>query len=132
MKIKKNLIAQMWIKKIGFAKFLHVRKILRFDHLNCFCGTSKQTSKHVIINCFLMSKKNEIWRTMSDALKNYRRLMIIFKMTKMLTKWFIQTNLLLMFSLIRNQLYWKNLMMWSLKLRDDDKTTWKHRIIIIK
>ena len=57
MKTKNNLIIQMWIKKIEFAKFLHVHKILKFDHLNCFCELNKQTSKHVMMNCFLMSKK---------------------------------------------------------------------------
>ena len=57
IKIKNNSITQMWIEKIEFVKFLHIHKISRFDHLNCFCGTSKQTSKHIIINCSLMSKK---------------------------------------------------------------------------
>ena len=57
IKTKNNLITQMWIKKIELAKFLHVHKNLKFDHLNCFCEANKQTSKHVIMNCFLMSKK---------------------------------------------------------------------------
>ena len=57
IKTKNNLITQMWIEKIEFMKFLHIHKILKFGHLNCFCGTSKQTSKNVMINCFFMSKK---------------------------------------------------------------------------
>ena len=138
----------MWIEKIELAKFLHTHKIPKFDHLNCFCGANKQTSEYMMMNCSLMSKKNKIWRTVSDAVKNYHRLMIIFKTMKTLTKWFIKTNLLSMFSLIKNQLYWKNLimkkfddekiwwwknlMMWNLKFRDDNKTTWKHHIIVVK
>ena len=121
MKIKNNLITQMWIKKIEFTKFLHVCKILKFDHLNCFCEASKQMSKHVMMNCFLMSKKNEIWRIISDVIKNYCRLMIIFKMTKTLIKWFIKTNLLSMFLLTKDRLYWKNLMTKSF---DDEKIWW--------
>ena len=132
IKIKNNLITQMRIEKIEFVKFLHVHKILKFNHLNCFCETSKQMSKHVIMNCFLMSKKNEIWRAVNDAMKNYCCLKIIFKMMKTLTKWFIKTDLLSMFSLAKNQLYWKNLMMKILKLRDDDETTWKRRVVVIK
>ena len=54
----------MRIEKIGFAKFLHVYKIPGFDHSNCFCGVSKQMSKYVIMNCFLMSKKK---RNLADS-----------------------------------------------------------------
>ena len=121
IKTKNNLITQMWIEKIEFMKFLHIRKILEFNYLICFCGTNKQTSEHVMMNCFLMPKKNEIWWTMSDAMKNYCRLMIIFKAAKTLAKWFIKTDLLSMFSLIKNQLYWKNLMM---KRFNDEKIWW--------
>ena len=121
MKMKNNLITQMRIKKIELAKFLHVHKISRFDHSNCFCGASKQTSKHVMMNCSLMPKKNEIWRTVNDAAKNYRRLMTIPKTTKTLTRWFIKANLLFMFSLTKNQLYWGNLMT---KKFDDEKIWW--------
>ena len=102
MKMKNNLITQMWIEKIEFAKFLCVCKILKFDYSYCFYEVSKQTSNHVMMKCFLMSKKNKIWWTMSDAAKSYRRLMIIFKTTKTLTRWFIKTNLLSMFSLAKN------------------------------
>ena len=28
--------------------------------------------------------------------------------------------------------WWKNLMMWNLKFRDDDETTWKNRVVVIK
>ena len=110
IKTKNNLITQIQIEKIEFVKFLHICKVLKFDHSNYFCKTNKQTSEYMMMNCFLISKKNKIWRTMSDAMKNYHRLMIIFKMMKTLTKWFIKMNLLSMFSLIKNQLYWKNLM----------------------
>ena len=59
-KRKNSLITQMRIEKIEFMKFLHIHKILKFTHLNCFCEASKQTLKHVVINCFLMSNKNKI------------------------------------------------------------------------
>ena len=78
-----------------------------FDHPNCFCGASKQTSEHVAMDCSLMPKRNEIWWTVSNMVKNYRRLMTTFKTTTVLTRWFIKTNLLSMFSLTKNQLYWK-------------------------
>ena len=117
MKIKNNLIIQMWIEKIEFAKFVHICKILRFDYLNCFCEMSKQMLEHMMMNCSLMPKKNETWRAINDATKNYHRLMIIFKMVKTLAKWFIKTNLLSMFSWVKNQLYWKNLM--TKKFNDD-------------
>ena len=123
MKTKNSLIIQMWIEKIEFTKFLHAHKILGFDHSNCFCGTSKQTSKHVIMNCSLMSKRNEVWRTMGDAAKKYRHLMFISKTAKALTRWFIKTDLLPMFSLTKNQLYWKDFVMWNFKFYDDDETT---------
>ena len=110
VKMKSNLITQMRTEKIELVKFLHVHKIPGFNHSNCFCETNKQTSKHVMMDCSLMSKKNEIWRTVNGAAKNYRRLMTIFKMMKTLTRWFIKANLLPMFSLTRNQLYWRNLM----------------------
>ena len=28
--------------------------------------------------------------------------------------------------------YWKNLIMWNLKFRDDDETMWKRRVVVIK
>ena len=121
IKIKNNLITQMWIEKIKLAKFLHVHKIPRFDHSNCSCGASKQTSEHVMMNCFLMPKKDEIWRAVGGAAKNYRRLMTTFKTAKALTRWFIKMNLLFMFSLAKNQLYWGNLMT---KRFDDEKIWW--------
>ena len=74
---------------------------------------------------------------MNDGMKHFHRLMIIFKMTKTLTKWFIKTNLLPMFSLIRNQLYWKDLMMKKfhdvkLEFRDDDEMTWKRSVVVVR
>ena len=75
-------------------------------------------SKHVMMNYSLIPNKNKIWWTMNDMMKNYHRLMIIFKMMKALAKWFIKTNLLPMFSLAKNQLYWRNLM---IKRFDDVK-----------
>ena len=66
IKTKNNLITQMRIEKIELAKFLFVHKISKFDHSNCFCGRNKQTSEHVMMNCFLMSKKikfDEQWMT---------------------------------------------------------------------
>ena len=87
---KNNLITQMSIEKIELVKFLHIHTILKFDYSNCFCGVNKQMLKHVMMNYFLMSKKNKIRRAMNGAAKNYHRSMIIFKTAKALTsssKW---------------------------------------------
>ena len=118
----------MRIENIELLKFLHVDKISEFDHLNCFYEASKQTLKHVVMDCSLMPNKNKIWWTVNDKMKNYYCLIIIFKMMKALAKWFIKTNLLSMFSLIKNQLYWKNFEIWNFEFRDDNKTTRKRRV----
>ena len=54
MKTKNNLITQIRTKKIELAKFLHERKVPRFDHSDCPCGVDEQTSEHVIMDCVLM------------------------------------------------------------------------------
>ena len=131
MKTKSNLIIQMRTEKIGLAKFLHACKIPGFDHSNCFCEASKQMSEHVLMNCSLMPKRNEIWRAMGGEAKKYRRFMSTPRATKALTRWFIKADLLSMFSLAKNQLYWGDSVMWSFKLRGDGKTTWKRRVVVV-
>ena len=104
-KTESSLITQMRTEKIGLAKFLHACKVPGFDHPNCPCGASKQTPEHVVMDCSLMPRRDEIWRAVGGAAKDYRRLMTTSRAAKALARWFIKADLLPMFSLARDQLY---------------------------
>ena len=99
--IKKQFYTQIHIEKIGLIKFLYKYKIFDFFYSNCSCDVNEQMLKHVVIQFFLMSNINEIWNMMN--VKNYQHLMSIFKTTKILTRWFINSDLLTQFALIKIQ-----------------------------
>ena len=107
VKTKNSLITQIQIKKIELAKFLHERKVSKFDHSNCSYGIDEQTSKYIIMNCVLIFDTFNIWLIIeNDEKKMYEKLMFNFKTIKILIQWFIKSDLMSMFFFVKIQFYW--------------------------
>ena len=95
-------------KKIESMKFLHKRKISKFDHSNCSHRIDEQTLKYIIINCVLIFDTFNIWLMIENNEKKiYEKLMFYFKTTKILIWWFIKSDLLSMFFFCQNSVLLK-------------------------
>jgi hypothetical protein len=102
-KFESALTTQIRTKKIDFANFLHRRKNLEINTSTCRCDWHRQTVKHVIMLCSLMSNKDKLQR--DDNSLNYRQMMQSEKSLKIITRWFFEHNLLIQFALVSKLLY---------------------------
>ncbi len=102
-KAESSLTTQIRTEKIGFASFLHRRKVLGVESAFCRCGWSNQTAKHVIMFCPLMSDRNQLFKDVD--INDYHVMTHSSKKLKTIVKWLMQHDLLQQFSLITELLY---------------------------
>ena len=58
---KSSLITQIRTEKIGLRAFLYSRFVPSIDEESCTCGASKQTDRHILHECRLLSRQRREW-----------------------------------------------------------------------
>ena len=85
-KAESALAVQIRSEKMGFAKFLHTRRVPGVTSPACDCGWHSQTANHIIRWCPLRNDRN---RLLANAeTEDYRVLITTPKGLKLTTKWF--------------------------------------------
>ena len=103
VKAESALAVQIRSEKIGFAKFLHTRRVPGVTSPECDCGWHSQTANHIIRWCPL---RNDRDRLLANAeTEDYRVLTTTSKGLKLTTKWLMQQNLLTQYALAAESLY---------------------------
>ena len=102
-KAESTLTTQIRTEKIGFADFLHKRKVPGVDSPRCPCGWHRQTAKHVIMFCRLMNNRADMLQAAGS--NDYTWLMQSSKAMKTITRWLMKHSLLAQFSLASESQY---------------------------
>jgi hypothetical protein len=102
-KVESSLTTQIRSEKIGFADFLHRRKVSGVDSPACRCGWNRQTAKHVIMFCPMMNDRREILHDVGHS--DYNQMMNSGKSLKIIVKWLISHDLLTQYALVSELIY---------------------------
>ena len=58
---KSSLITQIRTEKIGLRAFLYSRFVPGIDEESCTCGARRQTARHILHECRLLSRQRREW-----------------------------------------------------------------------
>lgn len=89
--------------KIGLANFHYRRRVPGFISSACPCGWHRQTPKHAIMHCQLMSERSVLFR--EAGTRDYQKLTKSSKPLKSLTAWLMKSGILTQLSLATELLY---------------------------
>ena len=104
-KAESSLAIQLRTEKVGFAAFLHARRVPGVISPACRCGWQKEDPKHVIIFC--PDRAHHRRRLYEAAGTNrYERMMSTGKGLRAVTRWVMSKSLLGQFSLAKEQNDW--------------------------
>ena len=104
-KAESSLAVQLRTEKVGFAAFLHARRVPDVVSPACQCGWRRQDPKHIIIFCPNHALNR---RSLYEAAGTgrYREIMSTRKGLRALARWVMSEGLLLQFSLAKEQADW--------------------------
>ena len=102
-KAENSVATQIRSEKIGFAAFLHQRKVPGVESPACRCGWGRQTAKHIIMFCRLTNDRILMNREINST--DYMQITHSKRAMKIVVKWLMKQDLLSQFKLASELLY---------------------------
>jgi hypothetical protein len=119
LRAESSMLVQIRTERTGLAYFLNIANVPGFESGECRCGGGPETARHVIIDCELEDQRRErLWRSIGE--KTFEELTSDPGLSKVVSKWFLQSQRLLQFKLATSLLYGEE---------DEEETEWNGGVV---
>ncbi len=112
IKVESSLVTQMRTNRISLTKYLFHRRMLTVSFSTCTCEWFKQLMKHVVLFCLEYNHTRKIMLFVVET-HDFRQLLEVLRILKIITRWLMNTNLLTQFSLARECFEWFRSIVWA-------------------